>query len=259
MSPVGFTRDEWQVLSGELCLREATQRDKKRSLPASELLKKNICRELLDHLISVTGSPDRAVMASLLSKRLAFLMTGSCLYAMSVYNKGLILSVENTLIEYGHDNGLWTSCIPLYQTHPLFVTEEERNAWRQNITSNLFGGLLAPLWRTFSIVSGIASQILWENTAVRVYSLYERRMANVVCPSLRARIRGDFDWLLNDADASLFGLHENPLRRFRRPAFMLPDGRGQVRFRRTCCFYYKASKPVEYCSTCPLVKPRRKP
>ncbi|MFE4127156.1 (2Fe-2S)-binding protein [Kosakonia sp. YIM B13588] len=27
-----------------------------------------------------------------------------------------------------------------------------------------------------------------------------------------------------------------------------------VRFRRTCCFYYKASTPVEYCHNCPLCR-----
>ncbi|MGV5030705.1 siderophore-iron reductase, Fe-S cluster protein [Klebsiella pneumoniae] len=252
-----FTPDEWQILSGELRLREVSQRDKKRSLPAAELSDETTCRLLLDRLTPVIGSPDRAITASLLSKRLAFLATGACLYAMSAYNKGLVLSAENTLIEYGHDGGLWTSCIPLRDIQPVPAPEGVREAWRQNITGTLFAGLLAPLWQTFSRVSGISSHILWENTAVRVYSLYERRMAKMACPSLKSRIRQDFDWLLNEADADLFGLPENPLRRFRRPLSVRAGE--QVRFRRTCCFYYKASSPVEYCSTCPLLRPRKNP
>ncbi|WP_226376161.1 (2Fe-2S)-binding protein [Pectobacterium quasiaquaticum] len=31
-----------------------------------------------------------------------------------------------------------------------------------------------------------------------------------------------------------------------------------VRFRRTCCFYYKASQPQEYCQNCPLLRPAKK-
>lgn len=259
MIPQGFTWDEWQLLSGELCLRKAARRDKKRSLPASELLDDTTCKALLDKLTPIIGSPDRCITASLLSKRLAFLTTGIGLYAMSVYNKGLILSADNTLIEYGHDNGLWTSCIPLRHIQPLPAVAGEREAWRQNITATLFAGLLAPLWQTFSLVSGISSHILWENTAVRVYSLYERRMAKVVCPWLTTRISRDFDWLLNEADAALFGLQENPLQRFRRPLSAPAGTRDGIRFRRTCCFYYKASRPVEYCAICPLLRLRKHP
>ncbi|CDG17672.1 IucA/IucC family C-terminal-domain containing protein [Xenorhabdus doucetiae] len=258
MSRPGFTHGEWQVLGEELRLREAVQCDKKRSLPATALTDETTCRALLDELTPVIGSPDRAITASLLSKRLAFLTTGSCLYAMSVYNKGLDLSLGNTLIEYGHDDGLWTSSLPLRQIQPVVAPEGAREAWRRNIIGTLFAGLLAPLWQTFSRAGEISSHILWENTAVRVYSLYERRMAKVVCPSLKARITQDFDWLINGADAALFGLPENPLSRFRRPLAVTGDG-CKVRFRRTCCFYYKASAPVEYCSACPLLRPRKNP
>ena len=251
-----FTPDEWQLLSNELRLREAAQRDESRSLPAARLLDHATCRTLLDELTPVIGSPDRAITASLFAKRLAFLTTGACLYAMSVYNKALRLSVDNTLIEYGHDNGVWTSCLPLRDIRPVSATEERREFWRQEVAASLFAGLLAPLWQTFSQVSGISSLILWENTAVRVYSLYERRMAKVTAPALSARIAQDFDWLLNEAEGAVFGLQENPLRRFRRPLSVLAEGK-KVRFRRTCCFYYKASAPVEYCSTCPLLRPRK--
>ncbi len=34
------------------------------------------------------GSPTWAITASLLGKRLSFLATGACLYALSVYDKG---------------------------------------------------------------------------------------------------------------------------------------------------------------------------
>lgn len=256
MTHPGFSEEEWQVLAGELRLCDVSRYGDARVLPASALTQSDACSHLLDALTPVIGSPDRAITASLLSKRLAFLATGACLYAMSVYNKGLTLSVGNTLIAYGHDDGLWTSGLPLRDIRPHPAPETGRDDWRRVISETLFAGLLAPLWQTFSRVSGISPFILWENTAVRVYSLYERRMAKLPCPIRRLRAAQDFDWLLNEAEPALFGLQENPLRRFRRP--LTPQGSGPgVRYRRTCCFYYKASSPVEYCNACPLLRPQK--
>jgi len=177
------------------------------------------------------------------------------LYAMSVYDKGLLLSLDNTVIEYGHDDGLWTSSMPLAHSLPLAYGAGEREAWRETLVQALFAGLLKPLWQTFNRVSGVSRRILWENTAVRVYSLYEKRMTKIDEPSVRERYEADFRWLLTQAQPALFGLDYNPLSHFRRPPTLLDEGQRSIRFRRTCCFYYLATEPAEYCSTCPLLRP----
>ncbi|MBI6704929.1 MULTISPECIES: IucA/IucC family C-terminal-domain containing protein [Pseudomonas] len=250
-----FSDAEWALLCGPLQLRTAEARDS-RSLPAQDLLDEAVCSDLLDALGPVIGSPTRAITASLLAKRFSFLGTGACLYSMSVFDKGLTLSLDNSVIEYAHDDGLWTSSMPLLNVAPFGYATGDRDIWRESIVRTLFAGLLKPLWETFNRVSGISRRILWENTAVRVYSLYEKRMAKVDDPVIRARYEADFDWLLNHADPSLFGLDYNPLKHFRRPPTTLPSGQS-IRFRRTCCFYYDASNPVEYCSTCPLLRPKK--
>ncbi|WP_337022178.1 (2Fe-2S)-binding protein [Pantoea anthophila] len=43
------------------------------------------------------------------------------------------------------------------------------------------------------------------------------------------------------------------MKRFRRPLQQNAAGQS-VRFRRTCCFYYKATDPAEYCLNCPLCR-----
>ncbi|VVO17531.1 IucA/IucC family C-terminal-domain containing protein [Pseudomonas fluorescens] len=250
-----FTAQEWAVLSAGLRLKESAERDPLRSLTARDLLQEEVCERLLDELTPVIGSPSRKVTASLLGKRLSFLATGACLYAMSVYDKGLLLSLDNTVIEYGHDEGLWTSSMPLHQALPFAYATGERDAWREAIVHSLFAGLLQPLWQTFYSVSGISRRILWDNTAARVYSLYEKRMAKIEDPRIRERHEADFSWLLTQATPALFGLDYNPLNHFRRPPTLVDDGQRSIRFRRTCCFYYLASDPVEYCSTCPLLRP----
>lgn len=125
------------------------------------------------------------------------------------------------------------------------------------VVRGLFAGLLAPLWEAFNQVTGVSRRILWENTAVRVYSLYEKRMDDIDDPVVQQRLKADFHWLLHEADPTLFGLHYNPLQHFRRPLTPLDSGKA-IRFRRTCCFYYLASDPVEYCGACPLLRPGRR-
>jgi hypothetical protein len=88
-----FTAQEWSVLGSGLRLKDDAERDPLRSLMARDLLQEDVCERLLDALSPVIGSPSRAITASLLGKRLSFLATGACLYAMSVYDKGLLLSL----------------------------------------------------------------------------------------------------------------------------------------------------------------------
>ena len=81
-------------------------------------------------------------------------------------------------------------------------------------------------------------------------------MAKLEDPQVRQRAEADFHWLMHEADPALFGLSYNPLAHFRRDPTLLPDGKS-IRFRRTCCFYYQASNPVEYCAACPLLRPKK--
>ncbi|MFJ2687380.1 IucA/IucC family C-terminal-domain containing protein [Pseudomonas sp. NPDC087342] len=253
-----FTESEWAVLSGGLRLKDSAERDSLRSLMARDLLQEDVCVQLLDALGPVIGSPTRAITASLLGKRLSFLATGACLYAMSVYDKGLLMSLDNTVVEHGHDDGLWTSSMPISHSFPLTYEAGEREAWRETIVQALFADLLKPLWQTFNRITGVSRRILWENTAVRVYSLYEKRMAKIDDPAVRERCEADFTWLMTQAEPALFGLDYNPLSHFRRPPTLVDDGQRSIRFRRTCCFYYLATEPAEYCSTCPLLRPGKK-
>jgi len=251
-----FSAQDWAALSGPLRLKPLSQRDVMRCVDPRALLDAEVCAQLLEELGPVIGSPNVAITASLLGKRFSFLATGACLYAMSACDRGLMLSLDNCVVEYGHDDGLWTSSIPLADNSLRGYAEGDREAWRDSIVRSLFAEFLAPLWDSLHQVSGISRRILWDNTAVRVYSLYEKRMAKLEDSLVSQRVKADFNWLLQDADPALFGLNYNPLAHFRREPTPLDDGRS-IRFRRTCCFYYQASNPVEYCAACPLLRPKQ--
>lgn len=242
--------EELDELREHCRLIAAEERDRPFSRPSAELLNPATCRDLLDYLTPVIGSPNRYVTASLLAKRIAFLTTGSALYALSALNRGLDLSLDNSFVEYRHQDGLWQSSMPLKNRSALAPEPGHRSLCRERVIHTLFAGHLSPLWQVFREVTRVPLPVLWENTAVRVYSLYERRLAQQACPERRSRIADDFDYLVNQAPARLFGIGYNPLERFYRPRLAIADS--GIRVRKTCCYYYRATDPAKYCSTCPL-------
>jgi len=243
-------RDELRATFG---LREASERDGQHSQPVAAWLDAARCAELLDDLAERMEAPTRRVAASLLTKRLGFLTTGVAFYALSAHDQHLDLRPGNVWIEDGHAQGRWQSRLPLSDTRPLPRLDDHAST-RAALAQVLFGELLRPLWETLAQVGRVSPRILWENAAVRLYSLYDRRLAELADPAVRARCAEDFAWLLAATPAEL-GLETNPLAQFRRPVTVNAAGRS-VRFRRTCCFYYQATAPAEYCSNCPLIRPR---
>jgi len=249
-----LTSEEHTYLQTVFRLRALFEADA-RSVPGETMLDAQTCHNILHRIMPLIGAPDLPIAASLLAKRIAFLATGNVLYALSVFDKGLSLSLSTARLEYAHDNGLWTSSLPVDITTTGYLPGK-RDAWREAIVGALFKEFLAPLWQSMAKISGLPAQILWENTAVRVYSLYQGRMESLDIHQDH-RQQEDFRWLLEQADPALFGLPWNPLKRFYRPLQMNAAGK-KVRFRRTCCFYYKASKPIEYCQNCPLLKQEKR-
>jgi len=217
------------------------------------------CRNMLDGLGPVIGSRTRPVTASLLAKRVAFLVTGPALYAMSAYDQGLDLRMGNCITDVTHEGGLWRSHLILKTLATDQPTPRQREPWRERVIERVFSGHLAPLWMALHHASGISSRILWENTAVRVYSLYERRMVKLPDCAARSRAQDDFRYLVQDAPGNLFGLSENPLKRFffKPRSTLTSEGQPrELRVRKTCCLYFMATEPAEYCSACPLLHKR---
>ncbi|WP_353979089.1 IucA/IucC family C-terminal-domain containing protein [Salinicola endophyticus] len=216
------------------------------------------CAELLARLGPVLGSPDRRTTASLLSKRLGFLLTGVPLYLLSVCDRGLDLAPGNCLIDLRHDGQAWRSTLPLRSLRLQRWAPAARERARHDLLKQLFAGLITPLWQTLREVGGVPPRMLWENLAVRVYSLYERRLAELegglVDAAARRRCEADYRFLL-EAEPELFGLEANPLARFHHAKTRRADG-VEVRYRRSCCLYYRAACPVAYCQSCPLSRSR---
>ncbi len=248
---------QWETLNSQFRLVCAEDRDQRNSIRTIDLLDPLVCAKLLDYLTPVIHSPSRRITASLLGKRIAFLTTASSLYTMSMYNHGLNMSLQNCYLEYGYENRLWQSHMPLADLCLSSPDEGQRESWRRMLIRQLFADNLSRIWQVLVEVARVPLSILWENTAVRVYSLYERRMTDLRCASLQNRVDADFHYLIKEAPAELFGISENPLHKYFWPRQQATHSSTSVRFRKTCCYYYKASEPKEFCSTCPLTRPKR--
>ncbi|WP_230660943.1 IucA/IucC family C-terminal-domain containing protein [Psychrobacter sp. I-STPA10] len=247
---------EYHLLSDNFKLIPASQRDSQFSTSLSQLLQHEHCEKLLYQLTPVIHSPSIKVTASLLSKRYAFLVTASSLYAMSVFDKGLNFSYKNCFVDFCYHQKLWRSKMPLQDltvTMPNNNISSNRQQWREQIISQIFANNLALFWQVLVDVTNIHPRILWENTAVRVYSLYEKKMPKL-CKDTEKKIQEDFIYLTEQAGPEVFGIDYNPLKKYNFKKVSLSTQEQPIRFRKSCCFYYKATDPFEYCSNCPLVR-----
>ncbi|WP_134704908.1 IucA/IucC family C-terminal-domain containing protein [Ammoniphilus sp. YIM 78166] len=233
-------QDEIDYLSEHFRLTTTLSPERRGSIDAVGLLERQGCVSYLDEVSSLIGSPSKMVTASQFSKRYSYLTVIPSLYALTVFNKGLDLSIENIHIESVYQDQNW---LPRVRFAHLQVANEPK---REEVLETLFAKNLSKVWRSLSETVGISYSILWENTAIYVYWFYEKRMEQEGNPQVNLRIQEDFQYLIHEAPASLFGEKENPLAKF----YSDPGNRT----RKTCCYYYQLSSHHDYCSTCPKVR-----
>lgn len=245
--------DQWQVLCDSFGLVDAEHRNPDTSIWLPQLLDHEQCEKLLYQLTPLINSPSLKVTASLLSKRYAYLATAASLYAMTVYDVGIDMSAQNCFLDYSYKEGLWQSKMPISNYLVNRPTDSaDRVVWRKKVVSNIFANNLALLWQVLVDVTKVHPRILWENTAVRVYSLYEKKITTT-CPIMKEKIEEDYAYLIKEAMPEVFGIDHNPLGRYDYKKIKLTEDSGLIRLRKSCCFYYKATQPMEYCSNCPLL------
>ncbi|KWX69920.1 IucA/IucC family C-terminal-domain containing protein [Paenibacillus jilunlii] len=245
-----LAQEEWAGLSQYFSLHKHTGPCSAYSVKASELIEVQACSDYLDRLSVLLDSPSRGVTASQFIKRYAFLTAVPLLYAMTVYNKGLDFSAGNCWLA-SPPGYSWLEYVSLAEANAAMPETGERQGWRDMLLQALFAGNLGRLIQVMSGVAHVPKAILWENVAVRVFSLYEKRIGLSVDPQEKARGQADFQYLIEQAPGALFGEKHNPLRRFySRPASSPVTG-SPLRVRKTCCFYYEVAGSADYCSNCP--------
>ncbi|WP_226669383.1 IucA/IucC family C-terminal-domain containing protein [Metabacillus litoralis] len=186
------------------------------------------------------------VIGSMIMKRYAFL-AALVLYAMSVFNKGINSSISNISLQTDEEDPIW---LPSFYFDDLEVTipEEDRDSWRSSVVETLFKYNIANVVSSIAKEAKISKTILWENTAIYIFWMYETLLqeAELEEETLK-RIQDDFDFVVQKAPAELFGVKGNhPI---------LPyyhQKQEETRKRSTCCLFYFTSKNGDRCKTCPI-------
>ncbi|QPA32844.1 siderophore-iron reductase FhuF [Thermaerobacillus caldiproteolyticus] len=206
-------------------------------------------RTLLSYLEAVQQkirAANKTVAASIFMKRYSFIAVMS-LYAMSVWNKRLSLSFDRIWIETDDEEKAW---LPTFRFEKLEyeVTDGNRNAWRQETIRLLFAEHIFPVIEQLQKMTKISPLTLWENTAIYIFWLYETLLKDEALEDINARLRDDFQFVVQQADGTLFGSYpKNPLGRFWKET-------NGIRQRTTCCLHYQTAAR-SHCRTCPVRRP----
>lgn len=215
---------------------------------AEDLLDPNKLEELLSQMQEQFGTKYKYAVGSMFSKRYAYLIAVNGLYAMTALRKGLDFSIENTAMKIKNEDEKWLPELVIKDDHATLIKSDEDKI---QAATHIFKDHLSVIWEAVSIKAKVAPSILWENTALYIYYLYETKMAEAETDEERELWQSDLDLLLN-LDMAAFGVIGcNPLKVYYHPKTHSPTTGQTARVRTTCCFYYILAEDGSCCSTCP--------
>ncbi|WP_420768961.1 IucA/IucC family C-terminal-domain containing protein [Parageobacillus thermoglucosidasius] len=218
------------------------------SIRVDHLLEEGALIHYLEKVRKKLGAANNVVAASMLIKRYSFLIVMS-LYAMSVWNKRLVLSPERIWLETDDHDDKWLPTFRFEELHAEICTGS-REQWREETVRQLFAEHLFPLIEKLRKTVKISGHILWENISIYIYWVYEKLRNDEILAHVHEQLCDDFHYLVHGADGSLFGtLQQNPLKRFWK-------GNDGPRQRSTCCLHYQTGKG-SHCRTCPRIAHQR--
>ncbi|WP_322908097.1 IucA/IucC family C-terminal-domain containing protein [Paenibacillus sp. SGZ-1009] len=264
--PVGWTKEQWHILTTQLRLTAVASDDPRHSVSVSQLLEEDGALHYLQRLQDIYESDDLPLIASMLAKRYSYMIVAPALYAMTVWDKGVQFDPQHCTLESQFTGDIWLPHVRLdkpeaMELHWERATNEAEHGHsacsaefrhrRERYVATIFGGHLQPVWSSLSRAAGVSRAILWENAAIYVYYVYETVLADPMYDGRRAQIAADFTYLTAEAPAALFGEKWNPLARFNTPKRLTPASEQPKRIRQTCCLYYLSGADAGYCSVCP--------
>ncbi|MED4889896.1 IucA/IucC family C-terminal-domain containing protein [Lysinibacillus sp. FSL R7-0073] len=249
-----LSAEEISILLSDYRLTFEPAIDATYSISAENLLDSEQALVYLQTIAPFFQSPSLLVTASLFGKRYSVLTMASAFYAMSRYDKGLQVAIENIWVEAEGHAKPWLPKVR-YIDHAVSVPTTDRNAWRDEVLKGIFADNLAKVWQSLTKISKIPKTILWENTAIYVNWLYETKIREGANEQEIIRLQEDYDYIVNQAPGSLFGEKKNPLTNYCGPKVTIKESEQPIRLRKTCCFYYHTSDETnDYCISCPKIK-----
>ncbi|MGN7286084.1 hypothetical protein ACTHP3_14265 [Shouchella rhizosphaerae] len=206
------------------------------------LLDKETCVLFLQQYQEAIAAPNVRVAASLFMKQYARFTAVPLLYSMARYNTAMTVPIEACY--FTNERKL---AIDKHACKWTFCRSEQRAVWREQTIRQLFGELITPLILFLHEATNVRTDILWENVAVRIRSLYRK--------AIYIEKEGGIEWqddihFLGQAEGQVFHWPHNPLKEL----LSLGVDHSNRHVRKTCCMNYRLKKETKstYCNVCPL-------
>ncbi|WP_071461393.1 IucA/IucC family C-terminal-domain containing protein [Bacillus massilinigeriensis] len=183
------------------------------------------CRSFLESVRQEIQAPSLKVAASVFVKRFAFVAVGY-LYALTVWDKKLLLSLDAIGMVTNHEDSNWLPEFCVQDIEAIPFQGGDREEWRKKAVHYLLEGMVTPVVNAVGKAAKVSREILWENIAVYISWLYEK----VLDSKSHARVKEDFHYLMVEVIGE-------------------EAGRGS---RKTCCLSYQLGKKQAFCTICPL-------
>lgn len=200
-------------------------------------------------LTPLLQAPNGMVTASQFSKRYAFMVIAPFFASMTLFDQVLNMRPANCSLQPDSEKGFMLPRL-LLQDETTTDAESDRKEAIHKALKMVFKNHLRKVWETLNKVTCVPMPVLWENTAVYFYYLYETNFYSHELGIDPDKIEKDFELIL-EAPGECFGESENPLQKFHHDKQVLLKKNPPVRVRKTCCFYYEVNEERNFCKNCP--------
>ncbi|SDJ63494.1 IucA/IucC family C-terminal-domain containing protein [Salimicrobium halophilum] len=246
-----ITRDEEKFLNEHFRYFTEDHRDEPvyERLNAESLLSRDGTEKALNHLHIYLESESFLTTGSFLGKRFGYYAITVPIVLMTLFDKFPDVSPANVEYVRIDENPKW---FPKYylKDKTTISPEENRKAWIEENMRQLFRDHLAPIFFHIHKTTRVSKKVLWENVAIYLYWLYERKLPEWYEGAELERLREDFRFIVEELDGEPFGEKKNPFTYFESQP-VLPTG---ARERKCCCLSYRLHEDSTFCKVCPHLK-----
>lgn len=176
-------------------------------------------------------------------------------YSVSIHESALEINHSNLLLHLIPSDGYCRVAFSLKEWSFIEapIDQMEREVWRKEVFTRFYSDTVKPLLSIMSENSVLGSGDVWGQFPTKFNYYIEHFETKVSDSNVLMRLQEDYQYLINDLPAEIFGLSRNPFRVIVRKIENLADPEQTVQMRNRCCYYY-STVGGNYCYTCPRLK-----
>ncbi|MFC7322132.1 hypothetical protein [Halobacillus campisalis] len=204
-------------------------------------------QQTLDQMHAFMGSEFMLTTASILSKRYGYYIATVPLALMTIFNKFPDMRLSNIELVRIDEDKKWLPQFNLLSKEVSEPANQTREEWMNTELEKLFNHHVRPLFLKINQLTRLSMDVMWENTAIYIFWLYERQFYEWYDDGVASGMKRDFYYVVRDLPGEVFGMKSNPFTYFLDQPILSTGARE----RKCCCLSYKKNKDSTYCKVCP--------